>query len=193
MSLYYDRYHTVHQLLRQEKRNSVLDFGCGDGKFLSCLLEDLYFVHLGGVDISQPRLARAVRRIGASPRIHLYQQSFLEDNPKFRDYSSVTVLEVIEHLDRTDLDRLIWMLFHVVMPSLVIITTPNRSYNFNYPVLYNGLRHSSHKFEFNELELYQFGEKIAYSSKYSFCTGFCDPDHSCQFIMLRRCCENEKQ
>lgn len=186
LSLYEKRYRTVTQLLHQERINSVLDFGCGDGKFLCYLAQDPFFSRIGGVDISVPRLARAERRIGGDPRICLYPQSFLDKNPKFSLYAAIVVMEVIEHLEKDELYLLFQNIFQIA-PSVIIVTTPNQEYNWHYSKLYNGLRHSSHKFEFTPIEMKQFAKKITEGEDgYIFTTGFCDCECASQFIMWKR-------
>lgn len=186
LSLYENRFSTVFHLLLQEHVTSVLDFGCGDGKFLHYLAQESFFSRLGGVDISRPRLARTRRRIGDDSRIFLYLQSFLEKNPEFSFYTAIVVMEVIEHLKKDDLHLLFHNLFGIA-PPLIIVTSPNREYNNHYPVLYNGLRHSSHKFEFTVDELRHFAEDMTpMESGYTFTIGFCDPEHASQFILWKR-------
>ncbi len=190
MSLYENRYRTVLNLLLQEHITSVLDFGCGDGKFLHYLAQDSSFSRLGGVDISVPRLARARRRISNDSRIFLYLQSFLEKNPEFSFYTAVVVMEVIEHLNEDELHLLFHNIFKIA-PPLIIVTSPNREYNYHYPVLYNGLRHSSHKFEFTVNECSHFAEKLTPTgSGYTFTTGFCDSEHASQFILWKKVLES---
>lgn len=186
LSLYENRFRTVFHLLRTEYVTSVLDFGCGDGKFLHYLAQEPFFSRLGGVDISQPRLARAKRRIGDDSRIFLYLQSFLEKNPEFSFYTAIVVMEVIEHLEKDDLHLLFRNLFGIA-PPLIIVTSPNREYNDHYPILYNGLRHSSHKFEFTSDEFRRFAEELTpMGSSYTFTVGFCDPEHASQFILWKK-------
>lgn len=189
MSLYETRFHSVLQILLQEHAASVLDLGCGDGKFLRCLTQNDSFVRLGGVDISLPRLARAKRRIGSDPRVFLYPQSFLEENPEFSLYTAIVVMEVIEHLETDHLCMLFQNIFRIA-PPLIIVTSPNREYNCHYPTLYDGLRHSSHKFEFTVEECRHFAEEqTPTGSGYTFNTGFCDPECATQFILWKRVLE----
>jgi 2-polyprenyl-3-methyl-5-hydroxy-6-metoxy-1,4-benzoquinol methylase len=189
MSLYEKRYYTVAQLLRQEHVDSVLDFGCGDGKFLCYLAQDPFFARIGGVDISTSRLTRARHRIGDDSRICLFLQSFLDPNPKFFSYAAIVVMEVIEHLEEDELHLLFQNIFQIA-PSIIIATTPNREYNWHYPTLYNGLRHSSHRFEFTQIEMKHFAEKIMSGvHNYSFNTGFCDYEGASQFIMWKKVLE----
>lgn len=190
MSLYANRYCTVLNLLLQERVTSVVDFGCGDGKFLQYLAQNSFFSRLGGVDISVPRLARARRRIGDDPRVFLYSQSFLEENPEFSLYTAIVVMEVIEHLDADELHLLFHNIFEIA-PPLIIVTSPNREYNNHYPVLYNGLRHSSHKFEFTVDECNHFAERLTPTgSGYTFTVGFCDSEHASQFILWKKVLES---
>lgn len=191
MSLYKDRFHTIFSLLYHEHATSVLDFGCGDGKFLFYLAQHTSFTRLGGVDISPQRLARAKRRIGSNPRVFFYPQSFLAENPEFLLYNAIVLMEVIEHLETEELNLLFQNIFRIA-PPLIIVTSPNRDYNYHYPTLYNGLRHSSHKFEFTVNEFRCFAESLTPSgNNYMFTTGFCDFDHASQFIMWKKVSEHD--
>lgn len=190
MSLYENRFHTVCHLLHQEHATRVLDFGCGDGKFLYYLAQHTFFTRLGGVDISTPRLMRAKRRIGSDSRVFLYPQSFLIENPEFSLYTAIVVMEVIEHLGAEELDLLFQNIFHIA-PPLVIVTSPNRDYNYHYATLHNGLRHSSHKFEFTANEFRCFADSLTPArSNYTFTTGFCDFEHASQFILWKKVSEH---
>ncbi len=187
MPLYEIRYATVRNLLQQANIQTVLDIGCGNGRFIQYLLQYSSFTQLAGMDNSLPQFRRAWRRVENDSRAQLFLRSFLDFDESFCNYDAVVAMEVIEHLSAMDLFRLVNNIFLLIAPPLVIITTPNRSYNVNYPILWNGLRHSSHKFEFNENELVCFGEKIvAVASEYTFSCGFCDPEHASQFIIFRK-------
>lgn len=186
MSLYEKRYYTVAQLLHKEHIDSVLDLGCGDGKFLCYLAQDSFFEQIGGVDVSASRLSRAKRRLGDDSRVRLYSQSFLDSCSDFSLYMGIVAMEVIEHLEENELATLFQNIFQLT-PSVIIVTTPNREYNWHYQTLNNGLRHSSHRFEFTPVELDRFAEKITNNvQNYIFTTGFCDNEGASQFIIWKK-------
>jgi methionine biosynthesis protein MetW len=73
---------------------SVLDLGCGDGSFLTCLAERVPRLNICGADVSEQALEAAKRR---------GMEAFALDlaDPSTRipgTYDAVTALEVIEHL-----------------------------------------------------------------------------------------------
>lgn len=187
MPLYKDRYDTVCKLLQEANVQTVLDVGCGNGRFIQYLLTYASFSHLSGIDNSLPRLRRAQKRVGYDPKVCFSLRSFLDFDEIFSQYDAIVALEVIEHLSAVELYQFVNNIFLLASPPFVIITTPNRSYNINYPTLWNGFRHSSHKFEFDENELVGFGESVLFTAnEYTFACGFCDAAHASQFIMFRK-------
>lgn len=75
--------------------SSVLDVGCGDGYFCHWISRKTALARVAGVDISEPRLARARSRF---PDIE-YTQGIIPELP-FGDaeFELTTCIEVIEHL-----------------------------------------------------------------------------------------------
>ena len=50
-------------VLKAESARSVLDLGCGEGRFLRALLADTVFERIVGVDVSHRALERASERL----------------------------------------------------------------------------------------------------------------------------------
>lgn len=183
MTLYEERNNTIFNLLRDSLCKSVLDVGCGDGRFISLLTENVFFVKIGAVDLSGKKIKRAQKRCNNIEKVHFFNQSFLEYNCEFKHFEAFVLSEVIEHLERDDLQLLFNLIFTVYLPQIVIITTPNRSYNVNYEVLYNGFRHSSHIFEVSEIEMLAFIDDLKkIYTRYYFYSGFCDSKHASHLI-----------
>lgn len=65
-------------------------------------------------------------------KIFLYEASILKDCSFLRKHEieAITLIEVIEHLERKDLDQIEENVFGIIAPGLVIVTTPN--YEFNH-------------------------------------------------------------
>lgn len=65
---------------------------------------------------------------------------------------AAVLIEVIEHLDPGPLDSLGAALLGALQPTLLVVSTPNRSYNAvlaaaGLRLLHNGLRNRDHRFE----------------------------------------------
>jgi len=75
-------------------------------------------------------------------RISLFQSSLVYRDKRFSGYDAATVIEVIEHLDENRLQAFEKVLFEFTRPQTVIVSTPNKEYNFHYQNLFEGnLRH----------------------------------------------------
>lgn len=73
---------------------SVLDLGCGDGSFLTCLRELVPGLHVKGADVSRTALAVASER-----SIETFQLDLGDSEAVIAgSYDVVTALEVIEHV-----------------------------------------------------------------------------------------------
>lgn len=183
MALYEERNNTIFNLLCDSLCKSVLDVGCGDGRFVSILTEKDYFAKIGAVDLSEKKIKRAKKRCNCIEKVHFFNQSFLEYNCEFKHFEAFVLSEVIEHFEEEDLQLLFNLIFTVYLPRIVVITTPNRSYNVNYEVLYNGFRHSSHIFEVSEKEMQAFIDDLSKTyTNYKFYPGFCDSKHASHLI-----------
>lgn len=183
MTLYEKRNNTIFYHLSDSSCNSVLDIGCGDGRLVSFLSENDIFANIGAVDLSEKRIKRAQKKCKYTEKVHFYKQSFFEYNCEFKNYEAFVLSEIIEHLERHNLQLLFRMTFMVYSPRIVILTTPNSSYNVNYEVLYNGFRHSSHIFELSEDEILAFISDLNQTyPNYRFYSDFCDGEHASHLI-----------
>ena len=186
MALYQERNMTICQTLNYYKVNSIIDCGCGNGRLLKLLAEANSFVKLVGIDNSTKRIAMA-KKNNKCNGVELVCGSFFDMYHKFKNFEALVASEIIEHFDTDELRRFTHIVFDYLKPQLVVFTTPNRSYNCNYENLYNGFRHTSHKFEFDELEARQFASDIKSKyPQYIFNWVFCDHHHSSHLIIFRR-------
>lgn len=195
MALYEFRNEAVCRVLCDSSISTVVDFGCGDGKLLQRLTQEDQFCRIGGVDKSSKRLRRAEKRCIHDKRIILYNQSFFDDNTQFSNYEAIVATEVIEHLDSQELINFFNICLHRYMPKMLILTTPNRTYNCNLSVLNNGLRHSAHRFEFSDEELVLFIEKMRIQfNQYHIERAYCDSSNATHLItMIRKERQNERE
>lgn len=178
------RLEKVCDILLNFKIKSVCELGCGDGKLIP-YLKLLNNINTITVIDKNPSKINRIQKM--HPDVMSRCASFLEDNGSLYNYDCILAIEVIEHLNQNELDKLVEIVFKNSQPRLIIFTTPNIEYNINYPILYNGYRHKTHLFEFTPLELKQWGDKITTVYKdYSFYNEFCDTNNSSQIIVFYR-------
>lgn len=188
MTLYNYRNNTILSLLKSKGIKSVVDFGCGDGKLLNILLEDGSFDYIAGIEISDKRIRKIKNKFVSSRKMqHIFHQSFFEYIPSFEQIDAIILSEVIEHLTYDELTILFDLILNRYFPRIVIITTPNRSYNINFKILYNGYRHASHLFELSDEDVAIFSNCIScLYPKYCVSCNYCDPDKATHLIILER-------
>lgn len=186
MKLHEERIFAICNILNKYNVESVLDCGCGNGRLLKKLLSMSNFKKLAGVDYSQKRLKIAKKNTQNST-VKLYYQSFFDVNVDFFQYEAFVASEIIEHLSSEELNMFFEKILKRIKPKLLIITTPNKSYNMNYEILYNGLRHKSHVFEFDEQELNDYLIILRKSYPYYIIEkGYCDSNHASHLIIFER-------
>lgn len=174
------RLEAVMGTLKSVNAKNVIDLGCGEGNLLFLLMRDSYFEKIAGMDISLETLARAKERIGCDripdaqkQRISLFQGSLTYRDKRFSGYAAAVATEVIEHLDQDRLQIFEKVLFQYAHPQNIILTTPNREYNINYPFLpENALRHKDHRFEWTRGEFQSWAKQTAV--QYGYSVRFCD-------------------
>lgn len=154
------RYEAVRRELLASGARSVLDLGCGEGKFLRELLTHRQFERLVGMDVSTRSLELASRRLKLdqlpekqAERLRLVQGSLVYRDERLEGFDAAALIEVIEHLDPPRLLSMAQVLFGHTRPKTILITTPNREYNVQWPTLQAGtMRHADHRFEWSRAE-----------------------------------------
>ncbi|MCA9643086.1 MAG: 3' terminal RNA ribose 2'-O-methyltransferase Hen1, partial [Myxococcales bacterium] len=87
---------------------------------------------------------------------------------RLRGFDAACLIEVIEHLDANRLGALEHSLFADAKPQCVLVSTPNREYNVNFPGLADGkLRHRDHRFEWTRGEFQAWATSVAARHQYS--------------------------
>ena len=160
ISLAEERVGTVLAVLKSEGARSVLDLGCGEGRFLRALLADAAFEKIVGVDVSHRALERASERLRLEDlparrreRISLLHGALTYRDKRLAGFDAAVVIEVIEHLDPPRLRAFERVVFECARPTTVVITTPNVEYNVHFPGLPAGrFRHRDHRFEWTRAE-----------------------------------------
>jgi 3' terminal RNA ribose 2'-O-methyltransferase Hen1 len=157
------------ETLKENSARSVIDMGCGEGKLLRLLLREKTFERIAGFDVSLSVLEHAKENLhvdempeAQQKRITLFQGSFIYHDRRFFGWDAAALIEVIEHLEPEKLDALAAVVFGEAAPRVVVLSTPNRDYNVNYPFLADGkLRHPDHRFEWTRAEFRAWTEMTA--------------------------------
>jgi 3' terminal RNA ribose 2'-O-methyltransferase Hen1 len=169
IGLQHQRLEAVLTVLHDRAVSRVLDLGCGNGALVRLLLRDPRITEVVGMDVARRHLDGAVEhwRIDEWPpqqrqRLKLMQGSLLYRDTRLVGYDAAVLMEVIEHLEPTRLETCARMLFGYTRPGMVILTTPNREYNVQWPSLRaGGLRHRDHRFEWARAEFQQWATCMA--------------------------------
>ncbi|MFO0806727.1 MAG: 3' terminal RNA ribose 2'-O-methyltransferase Hen1 [Gemmataceae bacterium] len=169
LSLNEQRHGTVLAALRATQAKSVLDLGCGEGKFLRVLLADRQFERIVGVDVSVRALEIAARRLKTdrmserqSARLELLHGSLMYRDERLAGFDAAAVVEVVEHLDPPRLAAFERVLFEFARPKTVVLTTPNREFNVTWETLPAGqFRHADHRFEWTRAEFQDWANRVA--------------------------------
>ncbi len=160
LSLNEQRLGAVLAALRSSGARRVVDLGCGEGKLLRELLKDPQFEAIVGMDVSIRSLESARDRLKLdrlpekqAARIQLIHGSLVYRDRRLEGCDAAAVVEVVEHLDPPRLLVFERVLFALVRPKTVVLTTPNREYNVKWENVGAGrLRHPDHRFEWGRPE-----------------------------------------
>ncbi len=172
---------TLHELrlrvileeLLQTKAKRVLDLGCGEGKMLRLLVNEIRLTEIVGIDVSTRQLEIAEHKLTRTAafdipgRVKLLQGSLTYQDDRLRGYDAALVVEVIEHLELDRLDAFEKSLFGWSRPQRILLSTPNAEYNVLFAGMQPGkLRHGDHRFEWTRQEFREWAQGI--SQKYGY-------------------------
>lgn len=125
----------ARRLCDEESWSSLLDLGCGDGRFISQLSREGAGRSVVGVDYSERAIALAR---AMNPGLEYRAADILHDDLDGRQFDIVTLIEVIEHIPPQDLDAFIERAVGFLKPGgRLVLTVPHR----NRPV---GDKHFQH-------------------------------------------------
>lgn len=176
LSLNRQRQEAALEALLAAAPRSVLDLGCGEGKFLQRLRDETRLERIVGMDVSHRSLEKAHRRLRlenapTNGRIQLLQGSLVYSDERLAGFDAAVLLEVIEHIDPARLSSFERVVFAQTRPSTVVLTTPNRDYNRLFSSLPAGrFRHPDHRFEWSRQDFGAWadgvGERYGYRVEY---------------------------
>ncbi|KFQ15351.1 Small RNA 2'-O-methyltransferase, partial [Leptosomus discolor] len=175
--LYKQRYQFVKDLVGKYKPKKVADLGCADCtllwmlKFCSCIEV------LAGLDICGSVIKKKMRRLSPLPAdylqptersltITLHHGSVAQKDPCMLGFDLVTCIELIEHLEESELEKFPEVVFGFMAPSIVVISTPNSEFNPLLPGV-TLFRHPDHKFEWNRVQFQSWALETARRYDYS--------------------------
>lgn len=176
ISLNDQRMNAVVNAVRSSGARRVVDLGCGEGRLVDRLLREVAGLErILGVDVSMRSLQRASKRLhldtmapSMRKRVELMQGALTYRDKRLVGCDTVTLVEVIEHIDEPRLDALERATFVGICPQTVIVTTPNVEYNALFAGLENGgLRHRDHRFEWTRAEFERWANQVAERNAYN--------------------------
>ncbi|XP_063796242.1 small RNA 2'-O-methyltransferase isoform X2 [Pseudophryne corroboree] len=104
--------------------------------------------------------------LNRSLTVTLYHGSVCEKDPALLGFDLITCIELIEHLEADDLEKLQDVLFGFMAPNAAVISTPNVEFNVLLPENPR-FRHPDHKFEWSRKEFQSWAMKVAGQYNYT--------------------------
>lgn len=161
------------ELLNLEVK-SVLDLGCGEGKFLKQILPNQAFKKILGLEVSIKEIEKAKEKLdydilpeAVRSRFNLIHGSLTYLDERTKGFDASVVVEVIEHLDVNRLSTFEKNVFGYINSRVVIVTTPNIEYNAKFAKL-SGFRHPDHRFEWTRSEFKSWCDKVSQQFGYEY-------------------------
>ncbi|MBD65929.1 MAG: hypothetical protein CME62_12025 [Halobacteriovoraceae bacterium] len=116
-SFHYKRIIKVFEILQNDlsQQTSIVDIGCGSLDFLKLCSEINPKLKCLGIDTQ-------IQPMDSTDKIKVVNKSFTEF--EFTQFDILTLIEVIEHLDHSDLDTLILKIKNDIRPKKIVISTP---------------------------------------------------------------------
>lgn len=167
------RHEAVHAVLLELGVRSVIDLGCGNGRFLRRLVKDSTFTRVVGSDVDTRSLQRAAKHLHVdrmnerqAARVELFQGALTYEDDRYAGFEAAVLMEVVEHVDPPRLAALEHVVFGVARPGAIVVTTPNGEYNLLYEGLV-GMRHPDHRFEWTRAQFIQWADHVAETYGYA--------------------------
>ncbi|NXD22336.1 HENMT methyltransferase, partial [Spelaeornis formosus] len=184
--LYKQRHQFVRDLVEKYKPKKVADLGCADCRLLWMLKFCSCIGVLAGLDICANAMKEKMYTLSPLPvdylqpserslTITLHHGSVAHKDPCMLGFDLVTCIELIEHLEESELNKFPDVVFGFMAPSIVVISTPNSDFN---PLLPGVMlhRHPDHKFEWSQAQFQSWALETARCYDYSVeFTGVGDP------------------
>ncbi|NXC18707.1 HENMT methyltransferase, partial [Corythaeola cristata] len=175
--LYKQRYQFIKDLVEKYKPKKVADLGCADCSLLWMLKFCSCIEVLAGLDICASVMKEKMHRLSPLPgdylqpaerplTVTLHHGSVAHKDPCMLGFDLVTCIELIEHLEESELKKFPEVVFGFMAPSIVVISTPNSEFNPLLPGV-TLFRHADHKFEWNRVQFQSWALEAARCYGYS--------------------------
>ncbi|KFW67232.1 Small RNA 2'-O-methyltransferase [Pygoscelis adeliae] len=175
--LYKQRYQFIKDLVGKYKPKKVADLGCADCTLLWMLKFCNCIEVLAGLDICASVMKEKMHRLSPLPgdylqpaerslTVTLHHGSVAHKDPCMLGFDLVTCIELIEHLEQSELKKFPEVVFGFMAPSMVVISTPNSEFNPLLPGV-TLFRHPDHKFEWNRAQFQSWALETARRYDYS--------------------------
>ncbi|KFV16841.1 Small RNA 2'-O-methyltransferase [Tauraco erythrolophus] len=175
--LYKQRYQFIKDLVEKYKPKKVADLGCADCSLLWMLKFCSCIEVLAGLDICASVMKEKMHRLSPLPgdylqpaerslTVTLHHGSVAHKDPCMLGFDLVTCIELIEHLEESELKKFPEVVFGFMAPSIVVISTPNSEFNPLLPGV-TLFRHADHKFEWNRVQFRSWALEAARCYGYS--------------------------
>ncbi|NXF04889.1 HENMT methyltransferase, partial [Smithornis capensis] len=175
--LYQQRYQFVKDLVEKYKPKKVADLGCADCRLLWMLKFCSCVEVLAGLDICASVMKEKMHMLSPLPvdylqpserslTVTLHHGSVAQKDPCMLGFDLVTCIELIEHLEESELKKFPEVVFGFMAPSIIVISTPNSEFN---PLLPGVMlhRHPDHKFEWSQAQFQSWALEVAKCYDYS--------------------------
>ncbi|XP_051480841.1 small RNA 2'-O-methyltransferase isoform X2 [Apus apus] len=140
---------------------------------------------LAGLDICERVMRENMYRLSPLPgdylqpterslTVTLHHGSVAHKDPCMLGFDLVTCIELIEHLEESELKKFPEVVFGFMAPSIVVISTPNSGFNPLLPGV-TLFRHPDHKFEWNRVQFQSWALETA--SRYGYSVEFTGLGH----------------
>ena len=115
----------ARDLCFMENYGSLLDVGCGDGRFIADLYKDYPSIRLKGVDYSEKAVALAK---AMNPGLDYAVADIFQDDLGGEKFDVVSLIEVIEHIPPKDLPDFIGCCLSFLKPGgRLVVTVPHKN------------------------------------------------------------------
>ncbi len=170
-ALHEERLDTVLAMLKATGARSVLDLGCGSGSLLFRLAGEPQFERITGLEQSGVSLRQAREMLAGVPgaeRIRLVMGSYLETDAVSRlaGFDIAAMVETIEHVRPEQLSRAERVVFQLLRPRRLLMTTPNQEYNPLFDLAPGEFREPDHKFEWGRERFRQWAQGVGQRQGY---------------------------
>lgn len=135
----------------------IVDVGCGEGKYLTALSEEVES-DLIGIDTDEEVLESARKRLAYKKADKVLLFPDLAQLPPLQEHQ-IILSEVIEHMDEEEGKKFLNRI-KSTNPSKVIITTPNKDFNKFYFEDEEIMRHDDHKVEYTAEEIEELVKSV---------------------------------